>query len=279
MNKPILKWIGGKTQILKDILDKFPKDMDNYHEIFLGGASILIGLLHYRKEGLINIKERIFAYDINEPLIYFYKNIQENHLILYNNLIKIIDEYKKEEDKESYYYYQRDVYNSLENKKSIEASSLFLFLNKTCFRGMYRESKNGFNVPYGNYKNPEIINKNHLEEIHNLIKDVIFIHKDFKLSLNSSFNSNDFIYLDPPYYPEKNNSFVNYNKDGFNLKNHNDLFEIIKKFNCKFLMNNADVKYVNDYFNDYIIQIILCKRKINSKNPQSITNEIIITNY
>ena len=79
MNKPILKWIGGKTQILKDILDKFPKDMDNYHEIFLGGASILIGLLHYRKEGLINIKERIFAYDINEPLIYFYKNIQENH--------------------------------------------------------------------------------------------------------------------------------------------------------------------------------------------------------
>lgn len=263
---------GGKTQILNDILDKFPKDMDNYHEIFLGGASVLIGLLHYQKEGLINIKERIFAYDINEPLIYFYKNIQENHLILYNNLIKIIDEYKNEEDKESYYYYQRDIYNSLENKKSIEASSLFLFLNKTCFRGMYRESKNGFNVPYGNYKNPEIINKNHLEEIHNLIKDVIFIHQDFKQSLNSSFNSNDFIYLDPPYYPEKNNSFVNYNKDGFNLKNHNDLFEIIKKNNCKFLMNNADVKYVNDYFNDYIIQIIICKRKINSKNPQSITN-------
>ncbi len=279
MNKPILKWIGGKTQIIKEILDKFPKEINNYHEIFLGGASVLIGLLYYKKEGLINIKGDIFAYDINEPLIYFYKNIQDNYKELYDEIIKIIEIFKKEDDKENYYYYQRDIYNSLENKKSIQASSLFLFLNKTCFRGMYRESKNGFNVPYGNYKNPEIINKNHLEEIHNLIKNVIFIHENYNKSLLSKFNIDDFIYLDPPYYPEKDNSFVNYNKDGFNLKNHNNLIEIIKNNNFKFLMNNSDVKYIHDNLKEFNIQLIICKRKINSKKPQSIINEVIITNY
>jgi len=278
MKKTIIKWIGGKTQIINEILNKFPKEINNYHEIFLGGASVLIALLTYKNEGLINIKGNIFAYDINEALIYLYKNIQDNHLKLYDYISKIIDNYKKEQDKESYYYYQRDIYNSLDNKKSIEASSLFLFLNKTCFRGMYRESKYGFNVPYGNYKNPEIINKNHLEDFHNLIKDVIFIHQDFTKSLQTIFDINDFIYLDPPYYPEKYNSFVNYNKDGFNLKNHNDLIEIVKKNNFKFLMNNADVDYIRDNFKEYNIQIIIYKRKINSKKPQSITNELIITN-
>jgi DNA adenine methylase len=279
MNKPIIKWIGGKSQILKNILDKFPKTIDNYYEIFLGGGSVLLGLLYYQKEGLIKIKGNIFAYDINEPLIYFYKNIQENYNDLYELLTKIIDDFKKEDDKESFYYYKRDIYNSLENKKTIEASSLFLFLNKTCFRGMYRESKNGFNVPYGNYKNPEIINKNHLQDIHYLIKDVIFIHQDFNKSLQNTFNIDDFIYLDPPYYPEKNNSFVNYNKEGFNLDNHNYLIKLLKNNNFKFLMNNSDVKYIHDNLCEFNIEIILCKRKINSKNPQSVINEVIITNY
>jgi len=279
MTKPLLKWIGGKTQILKEILDKFPKEMNDYHEIFLGGASVCLGLLEYKNKGLIKIKGDIFAYDINEPLIYFYKNIQDNHQYFYEELIKIIEEFNKENDKESYYYYQRDIYNSLKDKKSIQASSLFLFLNKTCFRGIYRESKNGFNVPYGNYKNPEIINKNHLEEFRNLIKDVIFIHQDFNESLKKSFYTNDFIYLDPPYYPEKDNSFVKYNKDGFNLNNHNNLMDILKENRFRFLMNNADVEYIRNKLFIYNIEEIICKRKINSKHPQSKTNELIIINY
>jgi len=85
--KPLLKWIGGKTQILKEILDKFPKEINDYHEIYLGCASVCLGLLEYKKKGLIEIKGNIFAYDINEPLIYFYKNIQNNHQILYDELI------------------------------------------------------------------------------------------------------------------------------------------------------------------------------------------------
>jgi len=253
--------------------------MNDYHEIFLGGASVCLGLLEYKNKGLIKIKGDIFAYDINEPLIYFYKNIQDNHQYFYEELIKIIEEFNKEDDKESYYYYQRDIYNSLKDKKSIQASSLFLFLNKTCFRGIYRESKNGFNVPYGNYKNPEIINKNHLEEFRNLIKDVIFIHQDFNESLKKSFHANDFIYLDPPYYPEKDNSFVKYNKDGFNLNNHNNLMDILKENRFRFLMNNADVEYIRNNLFIYNIEEIICKRKINSKHPQSKTNELIIINY
>jgi len=253
ISKPLIKWVGGKSQIIKEILDKFPKEIDNYHEIFLGGGSVLFGLLNYQKEGIIKINGKLFAYDNNIALIYLYKNIQTNHLELYEYLMKIIEEFNKEDDKESYYYYIRDKYNSLniDKIKSIEGSSLFLFLNKTCFRGLFRESRNGFNVPYGNYKNPEIINKNHLEEIHKLIKEVEFIHQDFMISLSKSFNKNDFIYLDPPYYPENSKSFVKYNNDGFDLNSHINLFKIINELNrnhLKILMNNSDVPIIREYF-------------------------------
>lgn len=285
ISKPLIKWVGGKSQIIKEILDKFPKEIDNYHEIFLGGGSVLFGLLNYQKEGIIKINGKLFAYDNNIALIYLYKNIQTNYLELYEYLMKIIEEFNKEDDKESYYYYIRDKYNSLniDKIKSIEGSSLFLFLNKTCFRGLFRESRNGFNVPYGNYKNPEIINKNHLEEIHELIKEVEFIHQDFMISLSKSFNKNDFIYLDPPYYPENSKSFVKYNKDGFDLNSHINLFKIINELNrnhLKILMNNSDVPIIREYFkmDDFRIITIECKRRINSKNPQSTTNELIIKN-
>jgi DNA adenine methylase len=196
-----------------------------------------------------------------------------------------------------YFYDIRKQYNNLNavEKKSMKGSAMFIFLNKTCFRGMYREGKNGFNVPYGNYKNPEIINKNHLEEIHHLIQNVKFECCDFSSSLNK-IDENDFIYLDPPYAPEISTSFVGYTKSGFTLEQHKNLFELIHKLsneNKKIMLSNADVKLVRDYFDDndndndndnnnnnkYRIIEIVCKRTINSKNPNAKANEVIIMNY
>jgi len=304
ITKPLLKWVGGKTQIIYTLLGNFPVEINNYHEIFLGGGSVLFALLSYAKHGLIHINGNIYAYDVNEPLIYIYKNIQTNHNELYEILQSIIIDFNECGDgpvnrkpanieeaktsKENYYYWVRSQYNKLTNKKTMICSAMFIFLNKTCFRGVFRVGPNGFNVPYGNYKNPEIINKDHLDEIHNLIQNVIFECCDFSLSLSLSLTSveeNDFVYLDPPYAPENSKSFVGYTENGFNIENHQKLFELINmitdKRNIKIIMNNADVSLVRDNFttDKYNIIEILCKRSINSKNPEAKAKEVIIRNY
>ena len=300
--KPFLKWIGGKTQILDDLMDIFPTEINNYHEIFLGGGSVLLKVLHNISVGKIKLNGIIYAYDINEPLIYLYKNIQTKHNELYLKIQELITDFngiqtnnvnrnptninEAKSSKESYYYWTRKAYNSLskEEKKSIVGSSYFIFLNKTCFRGLFRLNSTGiFNVPYGNYNNPEIINLEHLNLINNLIKDVVFTSTSYNLDV-SNFNENDFLYLDPPYALENDKSFVSYTEFGFDLKEHKKLFNCcntLNKNNIKFVISNSDVKLVRDNFTDdkYNIRSISCKRTINSKNPDSKTNEVIIKNY
>jgi DNA adenine methylase len=159
-------------------------------------------------------------------------------------------------------------------------------VNKTCFRGVFRVGPRGFNVPYGHYNNPEIINKEHLEEIHNLIQNVIFECSDFSTSL-TNIEPNDFIYLDPPYNKETDTSFVGYTENGFGIEKHTQLFELCNKLNNnklnnnKFMMSNSNTDFVKQKFPEeqYNIEIITAKRSINSKNPSSKTTELIIKNY
>lgn len=294
--KPIIKWVGGKTQIIDKIIDKFPSDINNYHEIFIGGGSVLLALLNNDK---IKLKGNVYAYDSNENLINLYKNIQMKPVELYEEIIKIVDEFvtcsekgdsevirspTSIEDaklsKENYYYWCRKLYNTTENSDSLKKSALFVFLNKTCFRGVYRTGPNGFNVPYGNYKKPEIVNLEHIKKISDLIKNVKFECCDFSKSLKN-VKKGDFVYMDPPYYPEKSDSFVSYTENGFNLENHNKLFNLIKEVDkyARFMMSNSNTQYVINSFQNFKIVTIECKRSINSKKPDSKTNEVIITNY
>jgi DNA adenine methylase len=142
---------------------------------------------------------------------------------------------------------------------------------------MYREGPNGFNVPYGHYKKtPTIITEHDLTFISDLIKDVEFIQSDFSSSFQN-LNTGDFVYLDPPYAPENDKSFVGYVADGFNLDMHTKLFDEITKMNdIHFVMSNAKVDLVTDYFKDYNCVDITARRAINSKNPGSTTTEVII---
>ena len=305
ISKPILKWVGGKTQIIDKLLADFPIEINNYREIFVGGGSVLLTLLSYVKSGIIKLHGNIYAYDLNEPLIFVYKNIQGHHKELYDTLQNIISEFntcgngtlnRKPENieeakstKENYYYWIRSKYNklTLNEKKSILGSAMFIFLNKTCFRGIFRIGPNGFNVPYGHYNSPEIINKQHLEELAELTQNVIFECCDFTISL-TRIQENDFVYLDPPYAPETQSSFVGYTENGFNIENHNNLFKLIHTLtdtNKKLMLSNADVSLVRKNFcncekNDkYSTLSILCKRSINSKNPDAKAKEVIIKNY
>lgn len=299
--KPFIKWVGGKTQIINDLINNFPKNINNYHEIFLGGGSVLLSILKLQKKKSIIIKKNIYAYDVNEVLIHTYINIQNNYQELHLTLKKYFNEYdslkgntiirnpKNLEEgltsKESYYYFCRNKFNKFENKSDIDCSALFIFLNKTCFRGLYREGPNGFNVPYGHYKKtPSFITINELKNFNDLIKNVKFQCLDYKESLKNIEN-NDFIYLDPPYAPENKKSFVNYTKNNFNLDEHKSLFNLIKDLiknnNIKILMSNSKVNLVIESFNNsaFTIQDLVCKRLINSKNPESKTTEILIKNY
>jgi len=283
--KPIIKWVGGKTQIIDKIIADFPREINDYHEPFLGGGSVLLALLTNIKSRVIRVNGSVYAYDLNEPLIYMYKNIQSNYEELYNQIQELISEFNSSEDKEVFYYSIRDRYNKLEDKRTILSSAIFIFLNKTCFRGIYRMSKNGFNVPYGNYKNPEIINHKQLKEMSELIQLVKFECCDFEKSLISIINKNnpaDFIYLDPPYAPETSSSFVKYTEKGFDINNHYRLFEMINNLKeIKIMMSNADVSLIHDNFSNdkYKFTSIICKRAINAKNPNSKTRELIIKNY
>jgi DNA adenine methylase len=299
--KPILKWVGGKTQILEKIVADFPTEINNYREPFLGGGSVLLSLLSYVKENIITVRGNIYAYDLNEPLINVYKNIQTRHEELYGAIQNVIAEFnscangeinRSPENigealiaKENYYYWIRNKYNKLSppDKNGLIGSALFIFLNKTCFRGVFRVGPNGFNVPYGHYKSPEIINIDHLGEIHELIQPVVFECCDFTSSL-ANVESGDFVYLDPPYAPETNTSFVGYTLNGFGIEKHTKLFNMIHSLTTagkKVMVSNADVILVRENFNNdrYNTAQILCKRSINSKNPGAKTNEVIIKNY
>jgi len=252
--KPILKWVGGKTQILTELINHIPKEINNYHEPFIGGGSVLLAILTLQKKGELVINN-IYAYDLNKELITMYKTIQLypnelfdelNKMIVEFNTLKeptkkkasitatprknignLINDENKLTNKEYYYYWIRQKYNTIilstSEADDLLLSALFIFLNKTCFRGVYRTSTNGFNVPYGNYINPEIINREHLLEVSELIQNVHFIHSNFEESF-LNIKERDFVYIDPPYVPERNTSFVGYNKSGFSLEQHKKLF-------------------------------------------------------
>jgi len=294
--KPFLKWVGGKTQIMEHIVKEVPTEFNNYHEIFVGGGSVLLTILSLIREEKINITGDIYAYDSNYRLIKLYEHVQKDkdelfdtisrYMLIYDSLSgTVINRKPKTEEeaqssKESYYYWLRKLFNQID-KDSIESSALFLILNKTCFRGVYREGPNGFNVPYGHYKTtPIIIQKSHLDEISVLIRDVHFTCADFTDSIKN-VKTGDYVYLDPPYAPENRTSFVGYTANGFSLEMHKTLFDDIKEIhekNIKFTMSNAKVDLVTDSFKDFKCKEITARRAINCKNPESSTKEVIISN-
>lgn len=278
--KPFLKWVGGKTQILEDILGSFPSEINDYHEIFVGGGSVLLGALEKA-----NVKGKFYAYDLNKILIDTYKDIQSRPTEIQKeveHLFSVYDSLKGKEvnrkptnedealtSKESYYYWVRHLYNTDAPNKT----AMFVFLNKTCFRGVYREGPNGFNVPYGHYKTTPAVPD--LIKVSEVIQKVVFTHCDFREAIARA-KTGDFMYLDPPYAPETKTSFVGYTKDGFSLKDHEELFDMTKSSDAQFVMSNAGVDLVRRAFSDYTVSDIKARRAINSKNPASNTTEVIV---
>ena len=293
--KPFLKWVGGKGRIIDTVIGLFPTTIHDYHEPFLGGGSVLLALLSSKR---IQVSGTVYASDINFNLVTLYKNVQSRVDELIHELTIIKNEFDSSKNgtvinrkpstlqealtsPESYYYWTRYMFNCLQgdDRASVKASAMLLFMNKTCFRGVYREGPRGFNVPYGNYKNPVIVDENHLRTVSELIKKVVFMCEDFSESFKR-VNDADFMYLDPPYVPETSTSFVSYTSLGFTKDNHTTLFDLYKNTGAvRVLMSNSDVDSVHETFGLYTIHRVSCRRSINSKDPSSCTNEVLIANY
>lgn len=295
--RPFVKWVGGKSKLIPQMEQYYPKELkenkiDVYIEPFVGGGAILIDILKK-----YNIK-KTYAFDINKNLINCYNIIKEKVDSLVLELKKLEKEYLKldDENRKEYYYDIRKKYNSInvENEKeALEKTTYFIFLNKTCFNGLYRENRRGqFNVPVGKYKNPTICDEKNLIELSKLIKNVTFINGDYRESYKY-IEENTFIYFDPPYRPiNKTSSFTSYSKEDFNDENQKELGEYFRKINdnnsnVKLMLSNSNPKNNNeedDFFeqiyNGFKINEIKANRMINSnKEKRGKISELLITNY
>jgi len=276
--KPFLKWAGGKTQLLNDIEDKFPykkNDKFTYVEPFVGSGAVLFWILN----NFPNL-ENIIINDINEDLINVYKTIKNNVNKLINILEIFQEEYYKissnEENKKEYYYSKRILFNTRKSQQIMQ-SALFIFLNRTCFNGLYRvNKKNEYNVPIGSYKKPMICDKENLLNIRELLQNVTILSGDFEKTAKYA-NKNTIFYFDPPYKPlSETSSFNSYAKDSFNDNEQVRLKEFCDKLdseNHKWILSNSDVKgknpnnnFFDNLFEKYQINRVIAKRSINA-NP------------
>ena len=303
--KPFLKWAGGKKQILNFIEDTLPhyiKDkmvIDKYFEPFLGGGAVFFHL--FQK---YDIKEA-FLYDINKELILTFNVVKNSPKKLISELNILSDEYLSldMDCRKNFYYIVRDEfnnaldnfdYNNFSTDHVIRASQM-IFLNRTCFNGLYRVNKSGkFNVPMGTYKNPLICDIDNIINVSNVLKDVNLYCGDYSMS-EELIDENSFVYLDPPYLPIKENSFTSYTSDGFGISEQIELSKFCKRIDAidsKFLLSNSDPKnhdssstffedtYKNLNLNKLSFRKINARRSINSNaKKRGSINELLIYNY
>lgn len=293
--KPFIKWAGGKKQLLYDIRQKYPFNKDNkinkYCEPFVGGGAVLFDILsNYEiKEILIN--------DINKELTNVYTQIKTNVPELIKELSKIQKRFwtMDNELQKKFYYKKRDLFNYLKvngnEKVNIEKAVLFIFLNKTCFNGLFRVNLKGlFNVPKGSSKKPLICDKENLNLISKKMKNVSITCGDYAQCL-SFIDKNTFVYIDPPYRPISiTANFTSYSENIFNDSEQYRLGDFINKINklgAKVILSNSDPKNTNkndtffdDMYKKYNISRIEAKRFINcDATKRSDITELLITNY
>lgn len=287
--KPFIKWAGGKSQLLSEIRTKYPQKIERYCEPFVGGGAVLLDVLanYNPNEVIIN--------DINAALINTYQQVQSNVDALISQLDKMQSEFWKADSelRKTLYTDNREKFNSLINcnDNNLDKAALFIFLNKTCFNGLYRVNRKGlFNVPIGSYKKPPICDAENLRYISTLLQNVEIKCGDYK-DCAEFIDGNTFVYIDPPYRPlTVTASFTSYNENEFGDQQQIELGHFIDEITekgAKVVASNSDPKNADDtdnFFDDlyakYNIDRVSAKRMINSKAAgRGNINEIIICNW
>ena len=292
--KPIIKWAGGKGQLLDEIRNSYPKGLGTeivkYAEPFIGGAAVLFDVL-----GRYDFEEAYIS-DVNRELVHLYMTVRDAP----NELIELLSDLQKEhilrstDERKDYFYQNRERFNQIKAENDIdwiECSALFIYLNKTCFNGLYRvNSKGEFNVPSGVYKNPRICDDSNIRKASGLLQGVRIEHADY-LKSSDFVDERTFAYFDPPYRPlNDTSSFTSYAEGQFNDDDQRRLAQYVHELNqrgAKVMVSNSDPKNSdpNDEFFDELyaglnIRRVSATRMINSKgDSRGPVNELLITNY
>lgn len=274
--RPFVKWVGGKGRLVPQLLEHFPDEYNDYYEPFAGGGALFFAIA----PPVAHIS------DMNTVLIAAYKRIKKDVGGLITELRQLDDEYKALEtldEKKELYLAKRAEFNSLDNTAP-EKVALLIFLNKTCFNGMYREnSKGGFNVPFGKHPNPTICDEENLRAVAAELK-----HTSIKLSPYDKAIKNakagDFVYLDPPYHPlNATSSFTSYHADGFTADDQiklRDAFKELSERGCKVMLSNSNSEFINDIYKEFNIHKIHAARSINANGAgRGKIQEVLVTNY
>lgn len=268
---PFLKWVGGKRQLMPVIKGLIPKEYNIYYEPFIGGGAVLFDL--QPKRAVIN--------DFNEELINVYKTIKEKPEELITDLKKHIND-------SDYFYHIRalDRDDNYEKLSKIKKASRVIYLNKTCYNGLYRVNNSGeFNSPFGRYKNPNIVNETTIRAVSKYLNNnnITIINGDYEHALNG-IKKGAFVYFDPPYHPvSASSNFTGYVQGGFDTSEQIRLKELCDKLTkkeVKFLLSNSATQFIEDLYSSYGIKYVKANRSINSKaKKRGEVDEVLIRNY
>lgn len=268
--RPFLKWAGGKSQLIQQYIPYFPKNFETYHEPFLGGGAVFFYLYRYQS----NIQP--FLTDINPELINAYCCVKDN----VEQLISILEEHQLRHNKKYYYDLRTCTFDT-----SIERAARLIYLNKTCFNGLYRENSKGeFNVPIGKYKNPKICNPDLLRSVSKTLKSAQIEVRHFESVLAYAKKRSDFVYLDPPYYPlSLTSNFTAYSRYSFNENDQTkvrDVFVEIAGRGVKVMLSNSDCPFIRELYKEFNLHEISASRAINSDaKKRGRIPEVLVTSY
>ncbi|HEY9876191.1 MAG TPA: DNA adenine methylase [Candidatus Obscuribacterales bacterium] len=284
--RPFLKWAGGKSKLLEQYKPYIPNEFKFYHEPFLGGGAVFFYLCQ-----LFDFQATLT--DINPNLIEAYNCVKNNVEELIQQLEEHQINHKEAESRRNSAHYYYEVRSCIYDTP-VERAARLIYLNRTCFNGLYRENSKGeFNVPMGRYKNPQICNKNLLRSVSYALKDATIETRHFTEVLKYAQSSEDFVYFDPPYYPLNNTSyFTAYSKYSFSEDEHiklRDVFVELAERGVKVMLSNSDCNFVNELYRDCKVfktdrmpnvYQISASRFINSDpTKRGKINELLITSY
>jgi len=265
-----IKWAGGKKKLLEQFEPFFPQKIERFFDPFVGGGSVAFFIIKKYNPN------EVFLSDINEELINCYNVIKTD----VDNLIIELKKLKSMHNKKNYYKIRSKNPTSL---PPIKRAARFIYLNKTCYNGLYRvNSKGQFNVPIGEYKNPSIYSEEDLREISQLLKNTKITIMHFSEIINN-VRKDDFVYFDPPYYPlKKGKSFTRYSKNNFLEKDQIELAELFTQLHNKdsrLMLSNSDTDFIKNLYKNYNIHIVNAPRMINcDATKRGVIKEVLVTN-
>ncbi|MDG7037140.1 MAG: DNA adenine methylase [Nitrososphaerota archaeon] len=266
-----VKWAGGKKQLLSQFEPYFPMEINRYFEPFVGGGAVAFYIIKQYSPQEVNLS------DSNEELVNAYNIIKDD----VDSLIGVLGEYKKRHSREFYYKIRALRPNALSR---LERAARFIYLNKTCYNGLYRVNAKGqFNVPMGSYKHPAILNEHELKEISRLLQNTSVETKQF-YEIEDKAKRGDFVYFDPPYYPiSKTSSFTAYTKETFLDQEQERLAKLYTELDRKgvnVMLSNSDSDFIKNLYSGYHINFVLASRMIScDAKGRGKLKELVVTNY